>query len=217
MKKKIIIVVLWLLIWQLLALLIHNQILIAGPIETFKSLGTMIFTADFWGSVISTGLRIIYGLTLGTAAGILIAVLSYKVAIIKDFMSPFITVMKAIPVASFVIIVLIWMGNTNLSVIISMLVVFPIMYLNTLEGLYDVDKKLLEMADVYNMSLFNQIKYIFFPEMYYYLVSGFSLAVGLAWKSGVAAEVIGQPLGTIGNELYRAKIYLETADLFAWT
>ena len=36
-------------------------------------------------------------------------------------------------------------------------------------------------------------------------------------RDRIAAEIIGIPKGSIGENLYNAKIYLETPDLFAWT
>ncbi len=217
MKKKILIIAMWLLIWQLLSLIIHNKILLVGPAETIQSLITLSQNPEFWQSVIASAMRIGLGFILGALFGILMAALAYQKPLVKDFLEPFVAALKAIPVASFVIIVLIWIGNVNLSIVISFLIVFPIMYLNTLEGLNSTDKKLLEMAHVYRIGKLRKIRYIYLPEIYFFLVSGVKLSIGMAWKSGVAAEVIGQPLGTIGNGLYRAKIYLETGYLFAWT
>jgi len=39
----------------------------------------------------------------------------------------------------------------------------------------------------------------------------------LAWKAGVAAELIGYPAGSMGEQLYYSKFFLETDTLFAWT
>ena len=125
--------------------------------------------------------------------------------------------LKAVPVASFVILALIWAGSRNLSVVISFLVVLPVVYVNTMAGLKSTDKKLLEMAAVFRMPLWRKIRFIYLPALVPHLVSGCRIALGMSWKSGAAAEVIGLPEHSIGEHLYMAKIYLETADLFAWT
>lgn len=108
-------------------------------------------------------------------------------------------------------------GSENLSVFIAFLVVFPIIYINTIAGFMSTDPKLLEMAWVFRMQGKKKLLYIYRPALLPYLISGCRVALGMGWKSGVAAEVIGVPSNSIGEKLYMAKIYLSTADLFAWT
>ena len=62
-----------------------------------------------------------------------------------------------------------------------------------------------------------QLRGIYLPQVLPYFRSAVSLAVGLCWKAGAAAEVIGLPAGTVGENLYNAKVYFQTPDLFAWT
>ena len=215
--KKIVYPVIWLVIWQVISLLVSNQIMIVGPYETFLALINLVQTGDFWISILNTILRICLGYLLGITLGILLAYLSYKVKFFEDFLSPLFTFLKATPVASFVIILLIWFGNTNLSFIISTMIVMPIMYSSTLTGLNNTNVKMIEMSNIYKLKTMDKIRYLYFPEVKPQLVSNMVLSSGMAWKSGVAAEVIAQPLRTIGNSMYVSKIYLETDKLFAWT
>ena len=215
--KKTGIILVWLIMWQLLSVAVHNSILMAGPVESAKALMQMILTREYRNAILFSLIRIIGGFCFGSAMGISLAFISYRVRFMEDFLKPFISVLKAVPVASFVIILLIWAGNKNLSFYISSLVVMPLLYINTLGGLKATDPKLLEMAEVFRIPVLRRVRYIYLPSVYPYLYSAFQAALGMAWKSGVAAEVIGQPLGSMGNGLYQAKIYLETADLFAWT
>lgn len=215
--KRILIVLLWLLLWQILSMIIHNRILLAGPVESLEALWRMLLTGDYWNSIMFSLIRILGGFMVGSVLGILLAWCSYRLQIIDALAKPLISVFKAVPVASFVIILLIWAGNRFLAFYISALVVMPIIYINTLGGLRATDVKLLEMAEVFRIPMFRRVRYIYIPSVFPYISSAFQTALGMAWKSGVAAEVIGQPLGSVGNGLYQAKIYLETADLFAWT
>lgn len=217
MLKKSLIVVFWLLIWQLASLLIHNNIMLAGPVNTILALKRMVLTGEYWNSLLFSAVRIMGGFFAGSIVGILLAWLSYREKHVEEVLKPFIATLKAIPVASFVIILLIWAGSKILSLYISALVVVPVLYLNTLSGLKATDIKLLEMAEVFRMPMLRKIRYIYLPSLYPFWHSSLQAALGMAWKSGVAAEVIGQPLGSVGNGLYQSKIYLETADLFAWT
>ena len=216
-KRKVLIIAFWLVLWQALAMAVHNDILIVGPLQTMQALFALIQTADFWLSIASTWLRITAGVILGSALGILLAYVSYRKQAVRELLSPVIAAMKAVPVASFVILIMIWAGSEGLSFNISMIVVLPVLYLNTLSGLDSTDKKMLEMAAVFHMPKSAQLRYIYLPQLEAFLLSGFQLSLGMSWKAGVAAEVIGQPLQTVGNGLYRSKINLDTAQLIAWT
>lgn len=215
--KKVIIIVFWLVIWEIVSRLIDNPILIAGPYETIRSLGRMMGEKDFWLSLRNSFLNITGGILLGCICGTVTACLSGSCGLVKEIFSPFVKVIKSIPVVSFVVIILLWCGNTHLSLIISSLITFPIFYLSILEGIGAVDIKQLEMAGVFKMKLIHRIRYIYLPSLRPSVISALSLAVGMGWRSGAAAEVIGQPLLTMGNGLYRSKIFLDTGRLFAWT
>jgi NitT/TauT family transport system permease protein len=89
--------------------------------------------------------------------------------------------------------------------------------MNTIAGFENTDSKLLEMASVFHISCGKKLFYIYRPAVLPYLISGCRVALGMSWKSGIAAEVIGVPVHSIGEKLYMSKIYLSTADLFAWT
>ena len=217
MIKKVIIIAFWLLVWELVSVLIENPILIAGPYETVKALIEMMGEKDFWLSIKNSFLNITGGILIGCVSGVLLACLSGKFSIVSEVLSPFVKVIKSIPVVSFEVIILLWCGNTRLSLIISALITFPIFYLSILEGIKGTDKKALEMAAVFRMKPLYRVKYIYMPSLRPAVFSALSLAVGMGWRSGAAAEVIGQPLLTMGNGLYRSKIFLATDRLFAWT
>ncbi len=215
--NRILAIAAWLIIWQVVALIVHNRVLLAGPLETVKTLVSMAGSGEFWQSVLGTTERILLGFVAGSVLGIVLAYCAYVKPVIEDFLKPLVMTLKSVPVASFVILLLIWFGSMNISIIICAMVVFPILYLNTLEGLRSTDVKLLEMAHVFRMPGDRKVRYILLPQLKPFWKSAFKLAIGMSFKSGIAAEVIGQPLHTIGNGLYLSKIYLETGELFAWT
>ncbi len=217
MKRRAAVFLFWIAVWQILNMAVNNDILLAGPWETMVSLSHMLFEGDFWRSVGNSMLRIYGGMFTGGLLGVLSAALAYRYRIFEELVTPLVGVLKSIPVASFVILVLIWAGNRNLSFFITALVVFPILYLNTRSGLASVDPGMKEMAQVFELGLGERIRYIYLPHLVPFFQSSFQLAAGMSWKSGVAAEVIGQPLLSVGNGLYRAKIYLATGEVFAWT
>ena len=215
--RKAIIIFCWLLTWAVLSRIIQNKIVLAGPIETLQALGKLVTTGFFWDACIGTILRIATGYLAGMLLGILLASVSAGRSWMEEILAPVITLMKAVPVASVVVIFLIWWGSGNLGIAISFFMALPNFYLNTLEGIRSTDQKLLEMAKVFAMPARNQIFYIYRPALRPFWDSAIKLSVGMSWKAGVAAEVIGLPAKAIGEQLYMSKIYLETDKVFAWT
>lgn len=215
--RRAFIILFWLVVWQVLARLIRNPIVLVGPWETLGALRQLIPSADFWLSIAHSFQKISLGFLAAFLAGILLGSCAYGFPWLREFLEPVMILMRSIPVASFVILALIWIGSGNLSVFIAFLVVLPMIYVNTLSGLNSTDKQLLEMAAVFRIPLRKKIRFIYFPALLPYVMNGCRIALGMGWKSGVAAEVIGLPANSIGERLYMSKIYLETADLFAWT
>ena len=207
----------WIAVWEAVALRIGSELIIATPIKVAQVFIEMIFKADTWHSLGFSLVRISSGFALAFILGSVLAAVSSRLQAVKILLSPITSAIKSTPVASFVILAIIWFGSKNLSVFISFLMVFPVIYLNILKGIESVDKELLEMAKVFNISLGRRIVYIYMPSLMPFVISACSVALGLCWKSGVAAEVIGISSGSIGERLYRAKLYFETGELLAWT
>lgn len=218
-EKKIYLwaVIFWLLIWQIVSMGIDNSIILVSPVQGIERLLQLAFELKFWESILYSFIRITGGFMLALFAGIFWAALSFRYKRIDQLMEPLIMVIKTIPVASFIILSLVWFSSKNLAVFISFLMVFPIIYTNIFKGICETDSKLIEMADVFLISSTKRIRYIYIPEIMPYFRAGCTVGLGLCWKSGIAAEVIGMPSGSIGEQLQQAKVYLETADLFAWT
>ena len=215
--KKFIIIFFWLGVWQLLAMGVDNFLLVVTPLQALRALLALAGQAEFWRSAFGSLWRIALGFLLGAALALLLAAVSYRYRIVEEVLRPFMVFCKAVPVAVFAVLLLIWWGSSMLAVSICFLVVFPNIYLNTLEGLKSADRELLEMAEVFRLPFRTRFFYIYRPALKPFLLSAFQLSLGMCWKSGVAAEVIGTPAHSIGGALYLAKIYLDTADLFAWT
>ena len=172
---RILAVLFWIAIWQFASMYLKQEILLASPVSVIQKLFELIFSRNFWYSVGFSFVRIVTGFLLAMFLGIYLAVLAYWSKTVEILIAPVIAVVKSTPVASFIILCLIWIPSRNLSVFISFLMVLP------------------------------------------YFLSACRLSLGMCWKAGVAAEVIGVPSGSIGEKLYNAKIYLNTPDLFAWT
>jgi len=221
-KKKSGAIAFWLLVWQggsmaLAAAYPHGALLLASPLAAIRRLLELLPAAAFWRAVGNSSARIFGGFLLSCALAVVLAALAAGREWLSDLLAPLVAAVKAVPVASFIILALVWLDARSLSLFISALVAFPPVYLNVLEGLRQTDGKLLELARVYRVPLRRRLWGVYLPQVLPYFRSAASLALGLCWKAGAAAEVIGLPAGTIGERLYTAKVYLQTPDLFAWT
>ena len=205
----------WITIWQFASMYLGQEILLASPVSVVRKLFELIFSGNFWQSVGFSFVRIVTGFLLAVLLGIFLAVLAYWSKTVEILIAPVIAVVKSTPVASFIILCLIWIPSRNLSVFISFLMVLPVIYTNILEGIRQTDSKILEMAKVFQVNPGRKIRYIYVSQVLPYFLSACRLSLGMCWKAGVAAEVIGVPSGSIGEKLYNAN--LNTPDLFAWT
>ena len=215
--RRVGIILFWLLVWHLLALWVDNPVLLVTPVQAARVLAESLGKIIFWQAVCGSLIRIGAGFLMGVIGALTLAALARRFCWLEELLEPLVNLLKAIPVASFVVLLLIWWGSSFLAVAVCFLIVLPNLYINTLEGLKNADKRLLEMAEVFQIPFKNCFFYIYRPALKPFLLSSLKLALGMCWKSGVAAEVIGTPAFSIGERLYMSKIYLETAEVFAWT
>ena len=215
-------VLVWLLVWQgasmaLVALWPNGHLLLASPLTALARLGALALSAAFWQAVAVSAAHIIGGFLLACALAVLLAALAARFRWVGELLYPVVAAIKAVPVVSFIILALVWLDVGNLSLFIAALMVFPPVYLNVLSGIAGAERQLLEMARVFRVPFGRRLRGIYLPAVLPYFRASVSLALGLCWKAGIAAEVIGLPDGTMGEALYQAKVYYETGDLFAWT
>lgn len=213
---RLTVILFWMAVWSLLAACLPD-LLFAGPLDTLKSLIVQAQSAAFWMSIVHSLCKIILGFLLAFACGIALSVAGYYVRPIGILLEPMIQMMKTVPVACFIVVALIWLSSANISILVAFFVVFPVVYTNLMHGLQQMDRMLIEMVQVFRVPRWKRVRALYLPQVMPYLLSSCQLGVGMAWKAGIAGEIIGLPDFSIGDQLYRAKLYLNTADLFAWT
>lgn len=207
----------WLLVWQAAATALHQPLLLSSPVRVVARLFDMLKEAVFYRALSFSFTRIALGALLGLGLGVMLALLSARCKVMEFLLQPLITTVSTVPVASFIILTLMFLSSRDLSIFISFLMVLPIMYANLLQGLKAIPRDMAEMAKMYQLSPVRRLLLVDLPHVKSHLLSGTGTALGMAWKSGVAAEVIGIPVGSIGENLYQSKIYFDTSGLFAWT
>lgn len=215
--KRISIGLIYILGWQVLSMWVGNKILIAGPYEVFEALVRIVNAEEFWGIIKNSLINIMTGFTLALLFSTVMAFAAFHAEYLRMLLSPAIHICKSVPVASFIILILIWTGSEGIASVISFIIAVPVIYSGTLRGFMDTDKKLLDMARIFRMKSYYKIYYIYFWQIRKRFGSDAALALGMCFKAGVAAEVIGVAKNTLGEQIYLSKIYLNTDELFAWT
>ncbi len=210
-------VLFWLIVWQAAAAAVNKKILLVSPIAVAVRLSQLVAEPAFWQAMGFSLAGIAVGFLLAVLLGIILAALSASFEPLRILLLPLMTAIKTVPVASFIILVLIWFPSEKLSSVISFLMVLPVIYTNTQNGIMSMKKELGEMAETFRIPLYRRIGCVYIPQIMPDFRAGCEISLGLCWKSGIAAEVIGMPDGSIGEALQQAKVYLNTPDLFAWT
>ena len=207
----------WLAVWALAARAVGQELLLPSPIQTARKLLELARTPDFWFTVGRTILRVLTGILAAALLGILLAGLTHESRVLHALLSPIMTLLKSTPVASFIILALVWLGRDVVPVFIAGLMVLPVVWANVSAGLEQVDPQLMELARVYKLPRGRVFRRIVVPSVLPHLRAALRSALGLGWKAGIAAEVLTVPPYSIGKQIFEAKLYLETTALFAWT
>ena len=207
----------WLLLWAAAARLVGQEFVLPGPVRVFTVLLELAGQGAFWRAVLLSLARMVGGICLGTLLGAALAVLGRVNPWVEAVFAPAIQVVRAVPVASFILLVLLWVARSWVPVAVSALMVLPVVWAAVRQGLAAADPQLLELARCYRMSRWKTARLVYLPALAPAFSAGLATAMGLAWKSGVAAEVLCTPKVGLGTEIYWARQALESPALFAWT
>lgn len=207
----------WTALWALLARLVGQELLLPSPLRVLEELFSMAGTEAFWLATSRSILRVLAGLLSATVMGVLLAALTEYSALARQLLSPVMTLVKSTPVASFIILALLWLGRDILPAFITALMVLPVVWANVSAGLSGRDRQLLELARVYRLPRRRVLRRITLPSVLPHFRAALRSSLGMGWKAGIAAEVLTVPPHSIGKNIFEAKLYLETPELFAWT
>lgn len=207
----------WIAVWQAASMAVDSEVLLPSPHAVLRSLAALVRTEEFWLSALSSLKRIMLGYICAVVFGTVAALMICRSRVLSAIVTPLLDVITATPVASFIILALVWIGRESVPAFISFLIVFPVMISHVSSGIRSVDPALREMCRVYGFSSACKLVLLYLPSSLPQIASGMAVSLGLAWKSGIASEVLSIPKRSIGRHVYESKLYLETSELFAWT
>ena len=206
-----------LLLWKVISIRIDADIILPPPEDVILRLFLISQNKSFWQAVGNTTARTLYGFILSFSAGFITGIACGSSTRISAALSPVISVIRTIPVMSVILIAMIWFKTDMVPVFVCFLMIFPIITANVSQGIRVVDKSLIEMASVFKLSKYNILFHITIPSTIPFVLAGVRAAVGVAWKSVIAAEVLSQPVKAIGTGIQFSQMNLETAEVMAWT
>ena len=217
--KLSLVILFWLGVWQIAASLANRGLIIdiPTPITTLAALIRMAPKRSFLLAVIGSVGRIVLGYLIAAVSGVLCALAAHRLPLFRALTAPILQMIRAVPVAAFIILVYLWLKEGAIPVFISFLMVFPLMWANTEAGLAAIDTKLIEMARVMELPRKSILRHIIFPAVLPPIAAALTTGLGFAWKSGVAAEVICRTGDSVGNLLWASKTSVEYDEVFAIT
>ncbi len=207
----------WLAVWQIISMVVAQEFLVPAPSVVAVTMWRLMGTTLFWKAAGLTLLRIFIGFAASVVIGCIAAVLTTQLRIADFLLTPPLRIVRAAPIASFIILALVWIKTEQVPSFISFTMVIPLIWANIEKGIRQTDPKLLEMAQVFHFSPLKTLLKIRIPSVMPYFMAACTSGLGFAWKAGISAEVICRPAFSIGRQLQEAKIYLETPEVFAWT
>ena len=209
----------WLIVWHIAATMANRNLIlkIPLPLDTFRVFLSDLGRREFWDAVSTSLGHIALGFVSAVLIGAIGAVIAGNSRFFKTLSAPLLHLIRSVPVAAFIFIAWLWIPAALLPSFISALMVIPIIWSHVDAGLSSADKRYSELGRVYGMREREIILRIRLPLLAPHLRAGCITGLGIAWKSGVAAEVICNPSGSVGALLQKGKAAIEYEEVFAVT
>ena len=215
--RALLVAAFWLGVWAIAAYRFGKPLLFPSPLSVLETLGKLLQTKEFYQITANSIGNILLGTLSAILCACILAIVTARIRFIRELIHPIMAVVKATPVASFIILMLLFLGPIKVPAFITFLIVLPVVWTNLDQGIASIDPQLVEVSKMYRFSFGKRLRVLFFPSLKPYFLSACKTSVGLAWKAGVAAEIIAMPRRTIGTQIGEAKLYIMTAEMFAWT
>ena len=215
--KYTLIVLFWIGLWWAASAIVGLPLILPSPVDVLIKLGQMSMTPLFWRVMLISSVRVFIGIVLSYVAAFALALVCHRVKLLHNIFMPAISVINTTPVTSFILIAFVLMHRDLIPGLIAALMVFPVVFTNTIEGMRSARPELLETAFAYRLGFLDRAKCIWIPTLRPFMISAAGASVGLAIKAGVAAEVLICPEVSVGKYIFNAKQNMEYVELFAWT
>lgn len=204
-------------LWKILSALVGKEILVPSPEATLREIIRITTSERFLLAAFNTTKRAVIGFVLALISGVILGLLAGTSKPVYYLLRPLVTMIRALPTMAIILLALIWLQSEKSPILVGFVVIFPVLYENVVQGIRNVDRRLIEMMDIYEVDRFTRLKDLYFPSISSYLKSGMSAAMGLNLKIIIAAEVLSQPRVSMGTSFQIERVNLNTPGVFAWS
>lgn len=203
--------------WEIVSLVVKSELIVPSPKSVFFAILKFFKNPLFYNALFATFLRVVKAFFIALALGFVLGIAAGVFPSFKIFLSVPLSFVRSTPVVALILIAVFWFGSEGVPSFVGILMTLPLVVTAVESGFSKTDKKLLEMAEIYEFSFFQKFFYLRLPSVFSVLESAVVSAFGMAWKVVVAGEVLTLPKYSLGNNLYSSQVHLETADVFACT
>lgn len=207
----------WLILWQLASWAIGNPLLFCGPVEALEALLHDVITPASWLTIGWSAGRIAAGFALACILGLALGGIAGRSEVARAFLAPALHAMKSTPIVCVIALLLVWCGSGLATSIAVGLVVLPPFYFAMLEAHSAADPAIGQMLDAFCVRGWRRSLFVRWPQAAPFVRAAARTSTGMAWKAGVACELIGLPALSIGEQIYLGKLSLDMASIVAWT
>lgn len=203
--------------WQLLSWQMAQPQLIPSFPDLIRALLRLVYTPGFLVSIGTTCLRACVGLLLSLAAASITAFLLNRSEGIRLLFMPWLSLLRSVPVISFILLALIFLNPEMIPLLIAFLTMYPLLTENLLKGLMNRRDSWKILARQFHLNAWNRLFQINYPQLKPYLFSGLASAVGFGWRAIIMGEVLSQCVDGIGKRMKEAQVFIDVPELIAWT
>lgn len=203
--------------WQLLSWQMAQPQLIPSFPDLIRALLRLVYTPGFLVSMGTTCLRACVGLLLSLAAASITAFLLNRSEAIRFLFMPWLSLLRSVPVISFILLALIFLNPEMIPLLIAFLTMYPLLTENLLKGLMNRRDSWKILARQFHLNAWNRLFQINYPQLRPYLFSGLASAVGFGWRAIIMGEVLSQCVDGIGKRMKEAQVFIDVPELIAWT
>lgn len=203
------------LIWHFSAIALAKPYILPEPMETLEAFLQLVFSSSFHSALFYTLLRVLSVVAASTFLGIVIGILAGRYAVLEHLLSPLVLLIKTVPTIVLIVYVVLWMSGYWAPIFVTILITFPVVYGNVLEGYKRIDEKLIELTDVYQFGLVKKMRTVLFPSIKPYIQSSVLTIGGLGLKVVIASEVLSQTHDSLGRSFQIARMNIDTSEVLA--
>jgi NitT/TauT family transport system permease protein len=194
----------------------YGAYVLPSPFAVVVGLRDVVASGEIWWHAGASLGRIAVGFGAAVVTALVLGLFAFVSRVARGVVHDAVVVLNSTSVFVWIVISIIWFGLSPWGPIFTtFMLTLPVVAANIVEGVESVDRRLLEMGDVYRLSGRRKFTAIVVPSTVPYLIAGMKVGFGLALKVSVVAEIFGVTSG-IGYVMNYSREILATHMVFVW-